>query len=113
MCEYGNGHWDPQTAEEEKEERYPFDVLEESPKEFLVSQPVLQKGERDRSGSNENDGGGQPDLETVHVEVVHRKLESEKDVIEETDRDRGSDAVCGAWRIVRERGKERGRENLQ
>ena len=100
MGEDGNGHWDRETTEEEKEERDPLEVLKEAPKEFLVSQPVFQKSERDRSGSNENDASGQPDLETVHVEVVHGELESEKDVIEDTDRDRGSDAVCGVWGIV-------------
>ena len=87
MGEDGNAHWDREAAEEEKEEWNPFDVLKQRPKEFLVSKPVFQKSERNRAGSNENDGTGQPDLETVHEKVVHRELESEKDVVDDTNRD--------------------------
>ena len=87
MGDDGNAHRDRETAEEEKEERNPLGVLEERPNDFLVSQPVFEKNERDRPGSDENDGGSQPDLETVHVKVVYRELESEKDIVDDTHRD--------------------------
>ena len=76
MGEDGNTHGDREASEEEKEERNPLDVLQERPKEFLVSQSVLQKSVRKRARSKEDDCRGQPDLETVHVEVVDGKLES-------------------------------------
>jgi len=105
MSEDGSAQRDRETAEEEKEERNPLDVLKQGPEEFLASQPVFQKGEPDRAGPKEYDGSGQPDLETVHVEVVHGKLESEKGVVENPDRDRSSDAVCGTQETIRKGGK--------
>ena len=76
MGENGNTEGNGEPSEEEKEERNPLDVLQERPEEFLVSQSVFQKSVRDRAGPKEDDRGGQPDLETVHVEVVDGKLES-------------------------------------
>ena len=101
MGEDGSAQRDRKTAEEEKEERNPLDVLEQGPEEFLVPQPVFQKSKPNRAGPKEYDGSGQPDLETVHVEVVHRKLEPEKGVVKNPDRDRSSDAVCGTQGMIR------------
>jgi len=61
-----------------------------------MSQPIFQNSERDCSKCDENDGIGQPYLKTVHIEVVRGELESEKDVVKDANRDRGSNAVCGA-----------------
>ena len=106
MGEDGSAQRDRKTAEEEKEERNPLDVLERGPEELLISQPVFQKSEPNRAGPKEYDGSGQPDLETVHVEVIHGKLESEKGVVENPDRDRSSDAVCRTRQAIRKGGKK-------
>lgn len=85
MGKDGNAHGNREASEEEKEERNPLDVLEERPKEFLMPQPVFQKGECQRARSKEYDGSSQPDLEAVHVEVFYRKLESKEGVVYDTD----------------------------
>jgi len=107
MGKNGGAQWDRQTAKEEKKEWNPLDVLKRGPEEFLVSQSVFQKSEPKRAGSKEYYGGGEPDLETVHVEVVHGKLESEKDVVKNADRDRSSDAVCRTQERSKREGKNR------
>jgi hypothetical protein len=47
----------------------------------------IPKSERNSSGSHGSDGRCQQDLETVQVDVVHRELESEKDAVDDGDRD--------------------------
>lgn len=49
MGEDGNTQGDREASEEEKEEGNPLDVLQERPKEFLVSQSVFQKGVPNRA----------------------------------------------------------------
>ena len=87
MGEDSSGEWDRETTEEEKEERNPLEVFKECPGECLESEPVFQESEPNRAGSKEHDGSSQPDLEAVHVEVVHGKLESENDVVDNADGD--------------------------
>ena len=87
MGEDSSSEWDRETTEEEKEERNPLEVFKECPGECLESEPVFQESEPNRAGSEEYDGSSQPDLEAVHVEVVHGKLESENDVVDNADGD--------------------------
>lgn len=75
MGEDGNAHGNRKASEEEKEEGNPLDVLQERPEKFLVPESVFQKGEGNCARSKEDDCRGQPDLKTVHVEVVDGKLE--------------------------------------
>lgn len=58
MGEDGNTQGNREATEEEKEERDPLDVLQERPKEFLVSKSVFQESVRKRARSKEDDRRG-------------------------------------------------------
>ena len=44
--------------------------------EALLAQAVLEDSEADVARTEEDDGGGEPDLKRVHVEVVDGELET-------------------------------------
>jgi hypothetical protein len=113
--EHGLGNRDRETTEEEEaarasaavsqrsqgaryaQERDPADVLKERPEKTALPETVLEEREADVAGAEEDNGGGNPDLERVHVEAVNRELEAEEDVVDDTDRRRGRDTVCTGW----------------
>jgi len=84
---------DAQATKEEKEERNPHEVSEEAAYQVLVPKTVFQEGIPNSSGPEENDGGGEPDLETRDVEAVDGELEPKQDVVDDADGDRGRDTV--------------------
>ena len=61
--------------------------------EALLAQAVLKDGEADVAGAKEYDGSGEPNLERVHVEIVDRELETEQDVVDDTNSHRRRDTV--------------------
>ena len=61
--------------------------------EALLAQAVLKDGEADIAGAKEYDGRSEPDLERVHVEIVDRELETEQDVVDDTNSHRRRDTV--------------------
>ena len=85
------------------QERNPHDVLPERAQDRRLAEPVLEQGEADVAGAVEDDGAGEPDLETVHVEAVDGELEAQQDVVHDRDRYAGRDTVCGRGRGKRAR----------
>ncbi len=75
------------------QERNPSDVLHESPEETTLPETVLQEGEANVTRAIEHDCSRKPDLETVQIVPIHWELESEQDVVDDTNRDRASDTV--------------------
>jgi hypothetical protein len=106
-------HGDGKTAEEEEagcgntsvytktcsigkdaQEWNPAQVVEHGVKDVLLAETVFEQGETNVAGTEEDDGGREPDLERVHVESVDLELEAEEHVVDDTDGDRGRDTVC-------------------
>ena len=87
----------------DSQERNPHDVLPERAQDRRLAEPVLEQGEADVAGAVEDDGAGEPDLETVHVEAVDGELEAQQDVVHDRDRYAGRDTVCGRGRSKRAR----------
>lgn len=82
------------------QERNPCEVDQQTPKEALLPETVFQESEPDVPRSEKDDGCGQPDLETVQIEAIHGELPPKKDVVDERNSDRASDAVCGNDTLV-------------
>jgi hypothetical protein len=78
----------------DEQEGDPEDVRRERGEQALLPEAVLEEREADVARAEEDDGGGEVDLERVHVEAVDRELEPEEHVVDDADRDRRRDTVC-------------------
>ena len=75
-----------------------------------MAEPVFKRRKPHISRAEEDDGNGEPDLETMLVlESVNRELESEKHIVQDTDCDRGRDTMI----YRKQQRKQRPRENTK
>lgn len=75
------------------QERHPDDILKERCHDRLLSKTVLKERKPDVPGPIKDDRRREPDLETVHVETVHRELEAEQHIVDHTNGNGGSDTI--------------------
>ena len=73
-----------------------------------MAELVFKRRKPHISRAEEDDGNGEPDLETMLVESVNRELESEQHIVQDTDCDRGRDTICR-----KQKRKQRPRENTK
>ena len=76
------------------QERHPLHILKQRVQQRAVPQPVLEEGEPDVARAGEDDRAGEPDLEAVDEEPVHRRAPPEEEVVHEGEGEACRDSVC-------------------
>jgi len=66
-----------ETAKEEEEEGWPHQILQESTQKVLFPKTIFKQREANIARTKEHDHSRKPNLETMHVEPIHRELETE------------------------------------